>query len=1230
MTGIQKRNRACETRRWIGVWWFLLPVPGPIPPYLARRRHWAIQKAILGSNPVTMAPRSHLFTRRPACPIHRMGVLAVYMAMSVAASGQANENALRQWTSYAGGGGADRVLGIATDGFGHVYVAGRATDGMLPGNDTTGQSGLTHQRHFGGGASDAFLAKYMPQGSMLWCTFFGGPGDDEAVQVVPVGDEGVYLVGTTTSADSIVRDTMAWQPLKGGGSDIFVAYFTWYGRLAGSTYIGGPGEEVATGAALDQYGRLVVTGHADQGGAFPDSIAPVQAHQAGLDGLVARFEGTHRLLGGTYIGGPGDDHVIGVVQGHDPTMVLAGNTNSTSGIASGDAMTPGLQGGMDAFVAVLDTGMAVVRATYFGGEADDLAKGLAHRGGMLALAGATRSQDLYATPSSMHAQNAGGGDGFLAVLDTSLQVQWSTFVGDTGYDALMAVDVDEMGRFYAAGVTRSPVNIATPMDSTSSLSGDMDAFVLRMDNDSTLAWSTYIGAMGEEEAHAMTVKGFTAVFTGGHTTSDTGLTHLGHQMEYGGGPADGFVARVNQRLSTPGGGICMGGGGGTGDGGGYGYGNGNGSTTPPRNEFHVCHGDPVLFLVYGGALGYDAEWAWYRDTCGVPTQFITVGDTLEFIATESFTLYARAEGLDHASACAYTDIIVHAIPEPVVTVSDTVCAGAPVLLHGAGAESFIWLVADSVVATGADTLFLAPPVAGWLHVEAVGTYGPACSVGVPDSVYVRSAPEADWQVAHIGCDGSPGMIALTTPGPVAIDSLGLSLAWQPADYEGPVITGLAAGFYVATLTDVLTGCSRTDTLHVIAPATLDLTWQVTPISCTGAPGAIHAVMGDSPALDSAFTFQWSQPGLSGPSAENLAPGLYIVTASDTMGCARTDSILLTLPPIASATWLVEGDTCAGGADGSITLVQPGTAFPTIAWAMPGLDGPVVNGLPAGTYFVTITDTLGCSRTDSLTVTAPPPLMDSVGTTYAYCDKPTGTAQVQSSSTAPGLVFDFGNGPDSSGYAENLPPGTYTVTASDSAGCTQVLTFTIESFGNITASIGADTLWAEDGSTVLTCALIPPDPLASFVWSPGEGLDAPGSATTTCTVQDTVTYVVHATSGAGCSAFDTVVVVPFFPPDTNTIAPGTACGEFFLPDIFSPNGDGLNDALCPLGGCITQLDWSIYDRWGQRVFEANTPDACWDGTRNGTPLPAGSYLFTFRAERSTGERIERTGTITLRK
>ena len=75
-----------------------------------------------------------------------------------------------RWSTYLGGIGDDQVLSIATDAFGHVYVAGRTTEGLLLGNDTTGQSGLTHQTTFGGGASDAFLAKIAPQGSVLWCS----------------------------------------------------------------------------------------------------------------------------------------------------------------------------------------------------------------------------------------------------------------------------------------------------------------------------------------------------------------------------------------------------------------------------------------------------------------------------------------------------------------------------------------------------------------------------------------------------------------------------------------------------------------------------------------------------------------------------------------------------------------------------------------------------------------------------------------------------------------------------------------------------------------------------------------------------------------------------------------------------------------------------------------------------------------------------------------------------
>ena len=100
------------------------------------------------------------------------GALLLAAALAVLAptwlGAQTTVDGLTRWRTYLGGTEDDRVRAIATDPFGHVYVAGRTTGGLLLGNDTTGQSGLTHQAAFGGGPSDAFLAKFAPQGSMLW------------------------------------------------------------------------------------------------------------------------------------------------------------------------------------------------------------------------------------------------------------------------------------------------------------------------------------------------------------------------------------------------------------------------------------------------------------------------------------------------------------------------------------------------------------------------------------------------------------------------------------------------------------------------------------------------------------------------------------------------------------------------------------------------------------------------------------------------------------------------------------------------------------------------------------------------------------------------------------------------------------------------------------------------------------------------------------------------------
>ncbi len=963
-----------------------------------------------------------------------------------------------RWISYHGGIEDDQVCSMATDEFGHVYITGRTTAGILLGNDTTDQSGLTHQAEFGGGGSDAFLAKIAPHGSVLWCTYFGGAGEDAAVQVVITGMDGVFIIGNTTSPEAIATDTLSYQNTIGGGSDIFIARFTDFGLLTGATYFGGIGDEFAAGGALDVHGRLLVVGSSSGSETF-SGITPVQPYSGGIDGLLLTFQGTDSLVAGTFVGGEGDDPLIGIAYGDSTGAVIAGNTTSSTGIAIAGAITPSAQGGTDGYLLKLDTLLAVVSGTYFGGVEDDRILTIARAGQDHVIGGISYSDSLYTDSLSHQPFNGGAGDGFIAFIDSLLQIPRCTFVGDTGQDRVSALTIDKLGRAYASGITGSAQGISTATGQGSELAGQADGFLICFAGDRTFSWSRYLGAMGEDEALALTIAGHTSLFIGGRTNSVEDLVVLGHQMDHGGGEWDGFSARLDQAISTECTGICTGTS--------TGYGNCTG-VTPPLDQFDVCLGDSITFIVYGGALGMQAEWMWYADGCGIPEQFLTSGDTITIAPTSSFILSVRAESLHGVTSCRSLPIIVHTFPDPIVNVDDTVCAGSELQLEGSGAEQFAWSLGDTILA-GPTVLATAPLAAGELLVEVTATNGPSCSVMIDVPIEVLPLPEAAWIVTDI--------------------------------------------------------------------------------------------------------------------------------------------------------------TCNGGADGSITLDTVITPDLTITWYQPGFEGNTLLDLQAGSYSCTVMGSNGCTRIDSLVIEMPPPLIDSVATMDAACGTASGSAQLFSLSNTPGLAFDWGDGPGSITSIQDLLPGNYSVLASDSSGCIQQMDFSIASIGLIDVQIDADTILAIDGSAILQSSTVPYDSTATFLWSPATGLDDPSASITDCSITEPITYVVQAISSAGCIATDTVVVIPLYVPDPIITAP---CGEAFLPDIFSPNSDGLNDRLCLLGGCFTSIDLNICDRWGKRIFSSDADDLCWDGTLAGTLLPAGSYAFTLYAERTGGDIIERTGTITLKR
>lgn len=86
-------------------------------------------------------------------------------------------------------------------------------------------------------------------------------------------------------------------------------------------------------------------------------------------------------------------------------------------------------------------------------------------------------------------------------------------------------------------------------------------------------------------------------------------------------------------------------------------------------------------------------------------------------------------------------------------------------------------------------------------------------------------------------------------------------------------------------------------------------------------------------------------------------------------------------------------------------------------------------------------------------------------------------------------------------------------------------------------------------------------------------------------------------------------------------------EVGIPTAFSPNGDGNNDVLYVLGN-LTDIDFEIYNRWGQLVFKTNDPSRGWDGTYNGEPLNPAVFAYHITGRGPTGETVDRRGNITL--
>lgn len=141
---------------------------------------------------------------------------------------------------------------------------------------------------------------------------------------------------------------------------------------------------------------------------------------------------------------------------------------------------------------------------------------------------------------------------------------------------------------------------------------------------------------------------------------------------------------------------------------------------------------------------------------------------------------------------------------------------------------------------------------------------------------------------------------------------------------------------------------------------------------------------------------------------------------------------------------------------------------------------------------------------------------------------------------------------------------------------------------------------------------------SYAWTPATGLDHPNKSNPIASIDTTTTFFVTGRDNAGCSATDTVTVF--------VTAKGKA--TFALPNAFTPNGDGHNDCFgIQHWGNVTVEEFSIFTRWGEKLFTTTDPHRCWDGSYKGKTMDAGTYVYVIRARSFCGP-VKKSGVVLL--
>jgi gliding motility-associated-like protein len=623
----------------------------------------------------------------------------------------------------------------------------------------------------------------------------------------------------------------------------------------------------------------------------------------------------------------------------------------------------------------------------------------------------------------------------------------------------------------------------------------------------------------------------------------------------------------------------------------------------------ICNGQSANLSVTGSTGPF--VWTASSGANPSPTGAVTVNPT----TTVTYTVLA---GTGACTAQAIASVSV----SPTLTISiipsnTTICSGASATLTASGTTSYIW-------SNGASTSSIIVNPTTNTSYTVIGTNG-ICTNSTSTTLNIITPTISATSSLPYYCIGIPA-VSLTGSGATTYTWSGSGLS----STTGAIVTATPSATSIYTVVGETSGCAATQTISLTVPPISTITAATAnSVICIGTTGTTLTATG-------ANTYTWS-PGLMANDTVAVNPlttTAYTVAGQTLAGCIMVPAVVTVsvLPTINPVLTISSPTVCLTK---TVSISAPAAAGLTYTWqptnSISGANNTSsVVAMPPSTATVIYTVTISngvCIGTNTvqLQIKTPPNITNF--TTLNNDTICTGGC-VTFSATATGSqpifyqwFYESGIGTSSVGIAPEAcypSAGSFSVVATASNTCgfdTLVKTNFVNVFdlpvlivdGDTTINIGETaTVYASGG--------------VSYNWSPNVNGNTITCVTCSNTVvQPTLTtqYIVVASNSPYCKVQDTVTVIV----DIN-------CGDFFIPNVFSPNDDGLNDVINVHGRCISTFNLQIFNRWGEKVFETTTLENSWDGTFRGKKMDTGVFVYKADGVSIDGQSFKMKGNITL--